>query len=429
MAIPAHRYKLPQDVVIKRKGKKYLFLSPLLPAWVVTNANGAKALNLCNGKRTVEEIGKIVSKHVKRSATDEIVAFFQNIVSSTNFFSSRDLCNQIFHPYLLRTIHLNLTNRCNLSCIYCYADERSLSGDVLQFTDHKKIIDSINNIAKNVEIVLTGGEPLLVSYALDLAEYAKKNGNKPHLLSNGILINEENVKRISNIFDLVKISLDGDASEVHDYHRGKGSFIKTMKAIDLLIQNKASLKIAMTVTRKNINSIEGMATRFGSLLTFAPLFKAGRAKENKQLSITGKEYYEALYSTKGVNPLGSLCDSLERAKNQPIMKCAIGDAEISISDTGDVYPCHLLHLPQFLAGNIKEQQLESIYQNSEVLKMCRKLTVLNLKGCRKCDIKFICGGTCRARAFYENNRIDASGDFCGYEKLAYINGIFDVHEF
>ena len=111
------------------------------------------------------------------------------------------------------------------------------------------------------------------------------------------------------------------------------------------------------------------------------------------------------------------------------MKCAIGDAEISISDTGDVYPCHLLHLPQFLAGNIKEQQLESIYQNSEVLKMCRKLTVLNLKGCRKCDIKFICGGTCRARAFYENNRIDASGDFCGYEKLAYINGIFDVHEF
>jgi radical SAM protein with 4Fe4S-binding SPASM domain len=165
------------------------------------------------------------------------------------------------------------------------------------------------------------------------------------------------------------------------------------------------------------------------MLSFAPLFKAGRAKRIKNLAITGKEYYYALSSVNGVNPLSYLCSSLIKAKEKRIMKCAIGDAEISISDTGDVYPCHLLHIPQFLAGNVKEQSLDSIYQTSNVLKACRELTVLEINQCKKCEIRFICGGACRARAFFEKNRIDVSDDFCEYEKQAFINGLFELHYF
>ena len=126
--------------------------------------------------------------------------------------------------------------------------------------------------------------------------------------------------------------------------------------------------------------------------------------------------------------LSYFCSSLDRAKNEKIVKCAIGDAEISISDTGDVYPCHLLHLPQFFAGNVKEKPLESIYKNSARLKECRNLTVSKVEGCRKCDIRFICGGACRARAFFEKDRIDVSDDFCEYEKLAFIDGLFEFHQ-
>jgi len=61
---------------------------------------------------------------------------------------------------------------------------------------------------------------------------------------------KKNVKRISETFDLIKISLDGSTSEIHELHRGKGSFIKTLKAINLLIQQEAPIQIAMTVTKK-----------------------------------------------------------------------------------------------------------------------------------------------------------------------------------
>lgn len=429
MSINDTRYTLPYDIVIKQKADKFLFLNPSIPAWIITNANGAKALKLCNGKRTVSEIIQKISKVAGRDTTDEVKDFFREVISETNLFSTHFKDPIILKPYRLRTVHLNLTNKCNLRCIYCYADERGEKEKRLYLKDYFNVINSINRISKNIEIVLTGGEPLLANNVLEVAEYAKKKGNQLHLLSNGILINKENVKKISELFDLVKISLDGSTPTVHEYHRGNGTFDVTLKAINLLIQNNANLQISMTVTKKNINNMKDMVNKFGSLLSFAPLFKAGRAKRNKTLSITGKEYYNALTSVDNVNPLSYLCSSLDRAKNQRIMKCAIGDAEISISDTGDVYPCHLLHLRQFLAGNIKERTLETIYETSDILKSCQQLNVLNVKGCKKCDIRFICGGACRARTFYEKNKMDVSGDFCEYEKLAFINGLFDLHEF
>lgn len=423
------KYELPPDIFLKRKGDKILFLNPSVPAWIITNSNGAKALKLCNGKKTVSEISKGISKYISRDTTDEIQNFFKEIITESKLFSTHSQEPAISKPYNLHTVHLDLTNKCNLRCIYCYADERAKEESRLDFNAYLNIIDSINNLSKNVDIVLTGGEPLLVNYALDVAEYAKKKGNQLHLLSNGLLINNDNVKQISELFDLVKISLDGGTSEIHDFHRGEGSFYNTLTAIELLIQNKAKLQVSMTVTKRNINNIESMVNKFGSLLSFAPLFKAGRAKNNKRLSITGREYYNALNSIDNVNPMSYLCSSLDRAKKQRIMKCAIGDAEISISDTGDVYPCHLLHLPQFLAGNVKEKSLEAIYQTSDNLKSCRQLNVLNVKGCKQCDIRFICGGSCWARAFYEKKKINVSDDFCEYEKQAFINGLFDLHEF
>ncbi len=418
--------KLPKDIKVLKKEKKYLFLSPSIPAWIVVNANGARALKLCNGKRTVEEISRILSKNTPKEQS--VKDFFQEAAAATRLFSFPP-GEHTYTPYSLKTAHINLTNKCNLKCVYCYADERSNEKETLAHEDVINIINSINNISGNAEIVLTGGEPLLVDHAIDIAKYAKAKGNKIQLLSNGILINERSAGEIARIFDLVKISLDGSSPEINDLHRGRGSYRAIVRAIELLVENKAHLQISMTVTRKNIKDIGAMAKRYGPLLSFAPLFNAGRAKLNRDLAITGKEYYKALSSNEGINPLRCLCTSFNKAQNNPIMKCAIGDAEISISDTGDVYPCHLLHLPQFRAGNVKERTLEDIYYNSDILKKCRELHVLNINKCSKCDIRFICGGACRARAFYEKGKINVSDNFCEYEMAAYINGFFGLYEF
>jgi radical SAM protein with 4Fe4S-binding SPASM domain len=422
------KLKLPSDLVKIENGEKVLFLNPSAPDWIVVSKNGAAILQLCNGKRSVEDISESLSMFWRKGSKAEIIKFIENIISNTTFFSPPTTF-PVYQPYGLRIVQLSLVQECNLNCNYCYATERPKSTNTLTREDHFKLIDDINAISKYSSIVFTGGEPLLSPYVVELAEYGKSLGNQVHLLTNGTLINEKNAKKISETFDLIKISIDGSIPLIHEFHRGKGSFAKTMKTVDLLIQHGAPLQIAMTVTKKNIHDIGDMAKKFGSRLTFAPLFVAGRAKSNKGLSITGKEYYEALSSVNGVKPLSYLCSSLSASKQKRIMKCAIGDGEISISENGDVYPCQLLHLPRFKAGNIRDQSLKSIYETSEALNSCRKLTVLEISGCKKCEIRFICGGACRARAFYEENTLDVSGSFCEYEKLAFINGLFELHEF
>jgi radical SAM protein with 4Fe4S-binding SPASM domain len=428
MSILQQRLKLPAGLVKIKKGEKVLFLNPNAPDWIVVSHNGAAILQLCDGKRSVEDISESLSTFWRKDSKQEITKFFENVISNTTFFSP-STTPTIYQPYRLHIVQLSLVEECNLKCIYCYATDRPKSTNRLTREDHFRLVDDINAISKDSSIVLTGGEPLLPTYVIDLAEYAKSIGNQVHLLTNGTLITEHHAKRISDTFNLIKISIDGSTQAIHEFHRGKGTFAKTMKAVDLLTQHSAPLQIAMTVTKKNIHDIDAMTKKFGSCLTFAPLFVAGRAKANKELYITGKEYYQSLSSVNGVNPLSYLCSSLAASKQKRIMKCAIGDGEISISENGDVYPCQLLHFPQFKAGNIRNQSLKTIYETSEVLNSCRKLTVLEISGCKTCEIRFICGAACRARTFYEENRLDVSGSFCEYEKLAFINGLFELHEF
>jgi radical SAM protein with 4Fe4S-binding SPASM domain len=428
VSILHQKLKLPIEVVKIKKKDKVLFLNPSVPDWIVVSKNGAAVLMLCNGKRTVGDISESLSSFGRKSSKKEIISFFENILSNTTFFSPAMTEKHCHNGFKLRIAQVSLTDKCNLKCIYCYATDRTKSTNSLTREDHFKLIDDIHDISMDSEIVFTGGEPLLCPYVFELAEYAKKLGHPVHLLTNGILINKNNAGNISEIFHLIKISLDGSTSDIHEFHRGAGTFDKTTNAIDLLIQQNAPVQVAMTVTKKNLHDIDAMTQKFGSRLTFAPLFVAGRAKTNKALAITGKEYYEALSSVKGVNPLSYLCSSLAASKQKPIMKCAMGDGEISISETGDIYPCQLLHFPEFKAGNIKHQSLKSIYETSEVLQACKKLTVLEIEGCKTCDIRFICGGGCRARTFYEEGKIDVAGSFCEYEKLAFINGLFELHE-
>ncbi len=105
----------------------------------------------------------------------------------------------------------------------------------------------------------------------------------------------------------------------------------------------------------------------------------------------------------------------------------MGDSELSFSPTGDVYPCQLLHYPEFYIGNIHEHSVRELYEQSPVVERCRQLTVDRIEGCATCFLKYVCGGACRARAFHECGDIQTSGRFCEYERTAFIDGIIDIY--
>jgi radical SAM protein with 4Fe4S-binding SPASM domain len=95
--------------------------------------------------------------------------------------------------------------------------------------------------------------------------------------------------------------------------------------------------------------------------------------------------------------------------------CGAGRGGLAMLSNGDIYPCQLLCKPQFLAGNVFQHSFEEIYQ-SEVLESLRRLTVDNLPGCATCDVRYICGGGCRATALECYGSVQAHNTyFCEYQ--------------
>ena len=279
-------------------------------------------------------------------------------------------------------------------------------------------------ISELPEAIANGKEPLMSPLTLPVALYAKELGFSRRLMTNATLINEKNISELIAAFDSFKISVDGSDEAQHDFYRGYGNFNRTLKAIELLDKFSADVKLAMVVTKKNLNDVAPAAARFGGRLIFQPLFSLGNAKTKSDLYLTGKEYFDALKSA-GVVPFMELRNLINA--NKRIFKCALGDAEVSISCSGDFYPCQLLHHDEFKIGNVKASSFDELYESAR-LERFKMHTVEQISKCKACDLKYLCGGSCQARHFSEKGSLDVAGDFCEYEREAIIDGLISAAE-
>ena len=421
--------KLADGLFYAEREGKHLFLRPETPDWMVVNQKGAILLSRCNGAT----MGEILDDS-DESIWDQAAALLSEglarglLVDSSSSAAAKDPESPALplpegqRP--LSTVHLKLTNQCNLGCSYCYADSGSRTG-MLSWSELERVAGEVAAMSPSVAYELSGGEPLLHPSALEFAEKVKSAGNRVHLLTNGTLVGEKNAMRIATVTDVVKISLDGSSEMVHGATRGMGNFASVTHAIEMLLGCGANVIVAMTVTRKNCGDIARMVARYGSRLVLQPLFRAGRGIEADDLALTGIEYYRALAAVDGVSPMGALGARLRSVRGRGARRCAMADREISISENGDVYPCQLLHGDRFRAGNLRKQKLGEIYATSDVLARMRTINVDTLTKCSSCAVRYLCGGGCRARDLFETGSEELVGEFCAYEREALINGIFE----
>ena len=109
-------------------------------------------------------------------------------------------------------IQWHITNFCNLRCRHCYQDDFSKQND-LDWPGLKKVSDNLFTTLvewdKKVCIHLTGGEPLLkpelfpLLYDLDQQSVVEELG----MITNGLLIDSETMRRLSGYSKLKKIKI------------------------------------------------------------------------------------------------------------------------------------------------------------------------------------------------------------------------------
>ena len=194
-------------------------------------------------------------EHLLERADPEVVKTI-----AVNFFINENMIGypkqqelkQKYNCNIPWAILLDPTSACNLHCIGCWAAEY---GNKLNLTFEE--MDSIITQGKDMGCyvyLFTGGEPLVRKD--DIIRLCEKHNDCVFsTFTNGTLIDEkfaDEMLRVKNF--MPAISLEG-MEEATDSRRGKGTFAKVIKAMDLLRERKLLYGVSSCYTSANYDSI------------------------------------------------------------------------------------------------------------------------------------------------------------------------------
>lgn len=344
---------------------------------------------------------------------------------------------------LLQHLRLNITEKCNLDCSYCfervsnvYANKRVMTWEVA-----KKAIDEFmlwisKNKQSNVSIRFFGGEPLL---NWDLAErcikYAKETAptetNVNFIFNtNGVLINDEIAKVLAENNISISLSLDG-VGEYHDKTRkfinGTGSFDIIDKKIEILARNKCMFNLSVVCSDINFPHMRELIDYIQKKQDEIQ-YRISVCFNNIQIcSRSGIDTYST------AQKVGFLIDTLKYSREKGVYSfgglthfvfekllkgfdgsyCAGTGREISIDPDGCIFPCSG---QEILLGTL--DKFEEIFR-SENYKSLTKRRAGNIDNCNGCEIEGFCAGGCLAELMSESGKSKGEYRDCDLQKLTF----------
>ncbi|MCU0666396.1 MAG: radical SAM protein [Candidatus Omnitrophica bacterium] len=166
--------------------------------------------------------------------------------------------------------HLQITKRCNLRCIYCYADPANLTNTPdLEYKEFIKLVDELTSMGTRW-IRFLGGEPLIREDIGQMIDYAKSKGAVTEMNTNGFFM-KERANKIKNLDSLV-VSIDG-TRETNDRCRGIGSYAKAIEAIEIAKDLGMSVRLHGCLSKyhtlQDIEHLAGLAVKYGTAFNFS----------------------------------------------------------------------------------------------------------------------------------------------------------------
>ncbi len=312
----------------------------------------------------------------------------------------------------------HITDYCNLRCRHCYQDDFSRWSE-LDTAGIKNIIDIIaESIADHqIHINITGGEPLLRGDLFDILATLETCSpvKEYNIITNLLPLDEQTAERLEMLGKLkqLKISLECSDSELNDSIRGRGSFSKMLKNLEMLARRSTKARVLMfTLGSYNVHRLEAMLN-FSSAIgadaviveRFVPM---GKGLGLKEAYLKAGEWKSAVQALINFTDLGIAADDLVsyrafyvELKGRREVRgalCNLGDESMALMPNADVFPCR--RLPVKIGNLIKDRLPEVLLR----LRLLRQSLDREIKGkCRDCQLNKEKSGEpcigCRAIAY------------------------------
>jgi len=326
----------------------------------------------------------------------------------------------------------NITRRCNLKCMHCYAHAKDESFEDELTTDQGlELIDDLARFGVPV-ILFSGGEPLVRKDLPELADYAVKKGMRAVISTNGTLISAKKAQNLKDIgLSYVGISLDG-MQEVNDRFRGiKGAFNSALEGIKNCQAAGIKVGLRFTINKFNVKEIPHVFDLLEEMdiprVCFYHLVYAGRGSELVKDDLSHEESRRAvdliIDRTRDLHAKGKpkevltvdnhadgpylylrlLKENTQRAQ-EVLELLKMNEGNNSGRGIGCVSWDGEVHADQFWRhysfGNVKNRPFSEIWADTTEPLMGRlKEKKKHVKGrCATCRWLDVCGGNFRVRA-------------------------------
>lgn len=337
---------------------------------------------------------------------------------------------------------LNLTQRCNLKCRYCFVHQQpkemtyETAKDAVDFYARNAVLE-----ATEPQVTFFGGEPMLKFEEIikPLVEYIRSTYGDYNIsiTTNGTLLNEEVYEFFKENDVGMLLSLDG-MKEIQDYnrpyHSGRGSFDDIDIKMHLKYYPRGTFRATVdpdTVHLLYENYLWGEGQGFTNCAFITnsegewtdekiKIFKkrvdlvVNHIKAAKKTGDKYMSYNEIDSKEKEFNLLQKIDADYFRDSGQGLPACGTcglgGSKWGSIGSSGDIYSCQEMtenpELNGFIIGNIYTGMYED--KRTSLVNSFNSKNVRSKEDgrCKKCKLNPVCKGGCVSHNFWSNRNLE-----------------------
>ncbi|MCK4733619.1 MAG: radical SAM protein [Methanophagales archaeon] len=348
--------------------------------------------------------------------SQEIVEYLNQLetMGLGKFLKKGEIINKIsLQPSesILDFLWLEITKRCNLSCVHCYANNNPTSfGEKLIIEDWEKVLKEAFDVGCR-KVQFTGGEPFLAKELLfSLAKKIREIGYEEiEIFTNGTLLDGKAIQEISKLAIKVAVSFYSKDPKVHDLvTQKKGSYFKTLKGLKKLKRAGIPTRVAITVTKINqdtlFETINFLKQDVGiEAIGYDFVRPIGRGHDFR---IFPDKFTREMERRKSVFPKINIDEFLRRIKGP---NCFF--KSMCITSSGEAIPCIMAR--DLILGNVLEESIQTIMKHPQA-EAIRRLNKDKIETCKDCEYRYACFD-CRPKTKGENGNLFAKPPECFYD--------------
>jgi len=267
--------------------------------------------------------------------------------------------------------------------------------------DTNKLLSELKKISSKefYQVELTGGEPLTHPDFFNILHFFLENSKYVSVITNGMLINNGFINRLKE-FDknirkkiVFSISLDAPNKNLYKIIRGVDGFDTVKYSIMLLRQNGFFVRSTMTIIPSiNINYLY-KTFKFATkeldvnLFGYTPMMPLGRAQNEWDVTNAVK-FYDKMKKQEDLIKKDLLSKRLETSKKSNSSEktsCGVGYKKCAISYKGNIKPCILFPEDFLNLGNIFNDNIEDIFDYSNLNDLINSEIVPCREICSDCN--------------------------------------------